>query len=121
MGRILKLLVAAIESFSEEAETSTIGDLKGLSFNAQVMVRMAVFSAWAELQVASAEQKYLKDVVKPQIGKLTPLWLSSLKEFARLKFQPDPTSSSTTMAQSGDLASIYSALNRETLLKVCHH
>ncbi|KAF2233111.1 HEAT repeat protein-like protein [Viridothelium virens] len=117
MGRILKLLVAAIESFSEEAETSTIGDLKGLSSNAQVMVRMAVFSAWAELQVASTEQKYLKDVVAPQIGKLTPLWLSSLKEYARLKFQPDPSSISTAMMQPGDLDSIYSALNRETLLR----
>ncbi|KAI9685510.1 MAG: hypothetical protein M1822_004368 [Bathelium mastoideum] len=117
MGRILKLLIAAVESFSEEAETSAIGDLKGLSSNAQVMVRMAVFSAWAELQVASGEQKYLKNVVEPQIGKITPLWLSSLKEFARLKFQPDPSSTSTSMMQSGDLDSIYSALNRETLLK----
>ena len=118
MGRILRLLVAAVESFSDEAETSAIGDLKGLSSNAQVMVRMAVFSAWAELQVASAEQKYLKDVVEPQIAKLTPLWLSSLREYARLKFQPDPSTTSTSMMQSGDLDSIYSALNRETLLKV---
>ncbi|KAI9711276.1 MAG: hypothetical protein M1820_002263 [Bogoriella megaspora] len=117
MGRILKLLIAAVESFSEEAETSTIGDLKGLSSNAQVMVRMAVFSAWAELQVASVEQKYLKDVVAPQVGKLTPLWLNSLKEYARLKFQPDPSTTSSSMAQPGDLDSIYSALNRETLLK----
>ncbi|EFQ85952.1 hypothetical protein PTT_18940 [Pyrenophora teres f. teres 0-1] len=59
MGRILKLLVSALENFSSESETAAIGDLKGLSSNAQVMVKMAVFSAWAELQIASAEQTYL--------------------------------------------------------------
>ncbi|KAA8563633.1 hypothetical protein EYC84_011656 [Monilinia fructicola] len=84
MGRILKTLVTALENFSTESEVASIGDLKGLSSNAQVMVKMAVFSAWAELQVASTEQKYLVDVLKPYIGSLD---------------------------------SIYSALNRETLLR----
>nr|POE53322.1 heat repeat-containing protein 5b [Quercus suber] len=53
MGRILKVLVSALDSFSRETESASIGDLKALSSNAQVMVRMAVFSAWAELQIAS--------------------------------------------------------------------
>ena len=75
MGRILKLLVSALENFSSESETAAIGDLKGLSANSQVMVKMAVFSAWAELQIASAEQTYLVDVLKPHIARLTPLWL----------------------------------------------
>ncbi|RAL58035.1 hypothetical protein DID88_009086 [Monilinia fructigena] len=67
MGRILKTLVTALENFSTETEVASIGDLKGLSSNAQVMVKMAVFSAWAELQVASTDQKYLVDVLKPYI------------------------------------------------------
>lgn len=116
MGRILKTLVTALENFSSEAEVQAIGDLKGLSSNAQVMVKMAVFSAWAELQVASIEQKYLVDVLRPYIGALTPLWLASLREFARLRFEPDISMSLGPPSLSGSLDTIYSALNRETLL-----
>jgi hypothetical protein len=117
MGRILKTLVAALENFSTESEVAAIGDLKGLSSNAQVMVKMAVFSGWAELQVASTEQKYLVDVLKPYIGTLTPLWLASLREFARLRFEPDISMSLGPPSLSGSLDTIYSALNRETLLR----
>lgn len=134
MGRILKLLVSALENFSgkiyalacrwmeltdiDDSETATIGELKGLSSNAQVMVKMAVFSAWAELQIASAEQKYLVDVLKPHIVKLTPLWLSSLREYARLRFEPDVSTTGGPASLSGNLDTVYAALNRETLLKV---
>ncbi|KAI9839364.1 MAG: hypothetical protein M1837_002131 [Sclerophora amabilis] len=117
MGRILKLLVSAVESFSNDSETPSIGDLRGLSSNAQVMVKMAVFSAWAQLQVASMEQKYLVEVVKPHIVTLTPLWLSSLREFARLRFEPDISMSTGPASASDSLEVIYSALSRETLLK----
>jgi hypothetical protein len=110
-------LVTALENFSTEAEVQSIGDLKGLSSNAQVMVKMAVYSAWAELQVASTEQHYLVDVLKPYIGTLTPLWLASLREFARLRFEPDISMSLGPPSLSGSLDTIYSALNRETLLR----
>jgi len=79
---------------------------------------MAVFSAWAELQVASTEHKYLEAVVKPHIAKLTPLWLSSLQEFARLRFEPDISSNTAQASSSDSPDTVYSALNRETLLKV---
>ncbi|KAJ9642042.1 hypothetical protein H2199_005257 [Coniosporium tulheliwenetii] len=117
MGRILKLLVSALENFSSNTETAAIGDLKGLSSNAQVMVKMSVYSAWAELQIASAEQKYLVDVLKPYITRLTPLWLSSLREYARLRFEPDISMTSGPASLSGSLDTVYAALNRETLLK----
>lgn len=117
MGRILKTLVSALENFAVENDNAGIGDLKGLSSNAQVMVKMAVFSAWAELQVASSEQKYLLDVLKPHIGLLTPLWLESLREFARLRFEPDISMTLGPPSLSGSLDTIYAALNRETLLK----
>ncbi|KXJ88773.1 HEAT repeat protein [Microdochium bolleyi] len=117
MGRILKTLVTALENFSSEVENAGIGDLKGLSSSAQVMVKMSVFSAWADLQVASSEQKYLLEVLKPHIGTLTPLWLASLREFARLRFEPDISMTLGPPSMSGSLDSIYSALNRETLLK----
>lgn len=117
MGRILKTLVSALENFSKETENASIGDLKGLSSNAQVMVKISVFSAWAELQVASSEQTYLLDVLRPHIGTLTPLWLESLREFARLRFEPDISMTLGPPSLSGSLDTIYAALNRETLLR----
>ncbi|KAI8634633.1 armadillo-type protein [Xylariaceae sp. FL1651] len=117
MGRILKTLVTALENFSTDVENAGIGDLKGLSPNAQVMVKMSVFSAWADLQVASLEQKYLLGVLNPHINTLTPLWLASLREFARLRFEPDISMTLGPPSMSGSLETIYSALNRETLLR----
>ncbi|KAK4175608.1 armadillo-type protein [Triangularia setosa] len=117
MGRILKTLVSSLENFATEDENAGIGDLKGLSSNARVMVKMSVFGAWAELQVASSEQKYLLDVLKPHIGTLTPLWLESLREFARLRFEPDISMTLGPPSLSGSLDTVYAALNRETQLK----
>lgn len=102
---------------SENPDTTEIGDLKGLNSNARVMIKMALFSAWARLQMASTEQQYLTAAVQPCLAMLTPLWLSSLKEFARLRFEPDISGSLGT-PQSGNLDEVYAALNRETLLKV---
>ena len=82
------------------------------------MVRMAVLSAWAELQVASTEQDYLVKVMQPHVAKLTPLWLSSLQEFARLRFEPDISNSMGPARADEGLDVIYAALNRQTLLKV---
>ncbi|KAJ5825812.1 hypothetical protein N7474_002950 [Penicillium riverlandense] len=117
MGRILRLLVLGLENFAKNPETTDIGDLKGLNSNARVMVKLALFSAWARLQIASIEQEYLNRVVQPYLAKLTPLWLSSLQEFARLRFEPDISGSLGTSPQSGNLDEVYAALNRETLLK----
>ena len=82
------------------------------------MVKMAVLSAWAELQVASTEQKYLVKVMEPYITKLTPLWLSSLQEFARLRFEPDISNNTGPTSTDENLDVVYAALNRQTLLKV---
>lgn len=82
------------------------------------MVRMAVLSAWAELQVASIEQQYLVKVMKPHVAKLTPLWLSSLQEFARLRFEPDISNNTGPARLDESLDVIYAALNRQTLLRV---
>lgn len=117
MGRILKLLVLGLENFAKNPATTEIGDLKGLNSNARVMVKLALFSAWARLQIASIEHEYLNKVVQPYLAKLTPLWLSSLQEYARLRFEPDISGALGTSTQSNDLDEVYAALNRETLLK----
>lgn len=80
---------------------------------------MAVLSAWAELQVASIQQQYLVKVVKPYIATLTPLWLSSLQEFARLRFEPDISNNTGPARPDEGLDVVYAALNRQALLKVC--
>lgn len=118
MGRILKLLVLGLENFAKNPDTTEIGDLKGLNSNARVMVKLALFSAWARLQIASIEHEYINLVVQPYLARLTPLWLSSLQEYARLRFEPDISGSLGTSTQSNDLDEVYAALNRETLLKV---
>lgn len=97
---------------------TAVGDLKVQSSNAQTMVRMAVLSAWAELQVASTEQEYLVRVVEPYVARLTPLWVASLQEFARLRFEPDISSSTGPARTDESLDTIYAAMNRQTLLKV---
>ncbi|KAI9677672.1 MAG: hypothetical protein M1817_006627 [Caeruleum heppii] len=117
MGRILKLLVSALHNLADDQGEASIGDLKGLSSNAYVMIKLAVLSAWAELQVASSEEKYLEDVVKPYVARLTPLWLSALKDFARLRFEPDISMSIGPVPASDDIDAVYAALNRETLLQ----
>jgi len=82
------------------------------------MIRMAVLSAWAELQVASTHQEYLVEVMKPHVAKLTPLWLASLQEFARLRFEPDISNNTGPARSDEGLDIVYAALNRQTLLKV---
>lgn len=68
--------------------------------------------------MASSEQEYLIAVVKPCTAMLTPLWLSSLQEYARLRFEPDISGALGTSPLSSNLDEVYAALNRETLLKV---
>lgn len=82
------------------------------------MVKTAVISAWAGLQVASKEQEYLIDVVKPHIRVLATLWLSSLKEFARIRFAPDDSLNSTSSPLSGEVDIANVDLDRQTLLQV---
>ncbi|KAI5290450.1 hypothetical protein KEM54_001512 [Ascosphaera aggregata] len=116
MGRIFKLLVTGLKDFSKRSDINEIGDFRGLNSNARVMIKLALYSAWARLQIMSNEQAYLVDIVKPYSAMLTPLWLSSLQEYARLRFEPE-ISTLGTGPFSDDLDDVYAALNRETLLK----
>lgn len=116
MGRIFKLLVTGLDDLSKEEVSLSMGDLKDISANGQVMLKMAICSAWAQLLLASVEQHYLEDIVQPYVPRLAPLWLSSLQEFAALRFEPDISSSLGTDL-GGNLDERYAAFNRETRLK----
>lgn len=115
MGRIFKVLSTGLDNLSQDKPESSIGDLKDLSSNAQSMLKMALLSGWAQLQLASTEQTYLEEIVQPYVPKLAPLWLASLQEFASLRFEPEISDSLGDYA-TNDLRERYAALDREIRL-----
>ena len=107
-----------VTNFIDQSKSVVIGDLRNLSPNAEVIVKIAVFTAWAELQISSSSLPHLVGLVKPYLSLLAPSWLDLLRDYAKLRFEPDITASSTGLALD-DLDQIYSSLNRSTLLQVC--
>ncbi|OLL26288.1 Pof6 interactor protein 1 [Neolecta irregularis DAH-3] len=106
MGRILKFLVSALENC--KAETLVIGEMRNLGETAETMLRLAVVSAWAELQIASCTQRHLLDVVRPHLSDLSLLWLQSLADYANLRFGPhSPESSSQPNISLGNEALLH--------------
>ena len=99
-------------------ENVAIGDLRDLSPNARIIVKIAIFTAWAKLQIASSSLPDLVNLMKPHLYSLAPSWLELLRDYARLRFEPDITASSIGLPLD-DLDQIYSALNRSILLQVC--
>jgi hypothetical protein len=67
----------------------TLGDLKIPSANAGLMLRLAILSAWAELQIQSRHQEYLVEIVDPHINTLIPMWVAALTSYAKLHFEPE--------------------------------
>lgn len=117
MGRIFKVLANGIDNLAAVQPESSIGDLKNLTPNAQSLLKMALLSSWAQLQLASAEQVYLEDLVRPYIGKLAPLWLNALQEFARLRFEPEISDTLGIDTTAPDLDERYAAFNRVVRLQ----
>ncbi|CAI2166927.1 889_t:CDS:10 [Funneliformis geosporum] len=133
MGRILKLLTTALENCKDNANVTAVGDIKDLSPHAAIMVKLSVLNAWAELQVSSIKQSYLIQVVEPNLSLLCPLWVSALKEYARVQVEPDIAEAQINIIGSGGnggnvgrsflsptqtevFDSMYSGLTREVIL-----
>lgn len=93
----------------------SLGESGELSPNASVMLRVSTLSAWAELEVATVRQTYLKDVVGPYRATLAGLWVASLRDYASIK--GDTEAFQDSAAQGMD--SPYAGLGREVLLPVC--
>ncbi|ORY85450.1 armadillo-type protein [Protomyces lactucae-debilis] len=104
MGRILKLLTAALDQFRLQDD----GPRPAQAENARAMLKIAVLSAWAELQISSRRQDYLVHVVAPYVSELTPMWLEALKQYASIKFEP------TTSGNSMEVQ--YNALSRVVMV-----
>lgn len=92
----------------------SLGDAAELSPNASVMLRIAILSAWAELQVASSHQAYLVDVVRPYRPALASLWIAALRDYASIRADTEVFDDSS----AGPLDSSYSSLGKEVLLPV---
>lgn len=78
------------------------------------MLRISTLTAWAELEVASMHQNYLKEVVTPYRPTLAVLWVASLRDYASIKGDSE-------IFQDGGSASMdtpYASLGREVLLPV---
>ncbi|KAK4046606.1 hypothetical protein OIV83_005976 [Microbotryomycetes sp. JL201] len=114
MGRILKLLTTALES-CKNSDISSIGDVQDLSSTAGVMLKTSILAAWAKFQTASVRQAYLRQVIEPHLPLLCPFWVSSLREFAQLRTDPEATASDSGAGGSA-FDSVYSGLSRETAL-----
>ncbi|KIX10527.1 uncharacterized protein Z518_01610 [Rhinocladiella mackenziei CBS 650.93] len=117
MGRIFKVLAMGVDNLTQPAPEPAIGDIKNLSPNAQAMLKMAILSGWAQLQLASHEQPYLDEILQPFIPQLAPLWLTSLQEFAGLRFEPEISDTLAGEIAGGNLDERYASFNREVRLK----
>ncbi|KAF8648973.1 hypothetical protein AX16_006087 [Volvariella volvacea WC 439] len=111
MGRILKLLTTALEQCKDSGMVS-LGETGELSPNASAMLRISTLSAWGQLEVASAQQSYLIDVLKPFRATLASLWISSLRDYASIRTDSEFLHDTSSVA----LDSSYSSLGKEVLL-----
>ena len=96
-----------------------LGETGELSPNASAMLRISTVSAWAELELASVRQEYLKKVIDPYRSTLATLWIASLRDYASIRTDSEFLHDSSSVA----LDSTYSSLGKEVLLPVstcCH-
>lgn len=100
MGRILKLLTAALEQCKSN-DLLQLGDVQDLSSSASVMLKISILAAWAELQIASTRQSYLVNVLNPYRYLLGPFWVGALRDYAQLRTDPDMGAAASMDYSSG--------------------
>ncbi|KDR82328.1 hypothetical protein GALMADRAFT_237575 [Galerina marginata CBS 339.88] len=111
MGRILKLLITALEQ-SKDSGMLSLGEAGELSPNASAMLRISTLSAWAQLQVSSVQQGYLENVVKPYRSTLCSLWVASLRDYASIRIDSEFLHDTSSVVDSS-----YSSLGKEVFLQ----
>lgn len=93
----------------------SLGETGELSPNASAMLRISTLSAWAQLEVASYQQTYLLNVVKPYRATLATMWIAALRDYASIRVDSEFLHDTSSAA----LDSTYSSLGKEVLLPVC--
>ncbi|KAJ3269275.1 hypothetical protein HK104_005153 [Borealophlyctis nickersoniae] len=114
LSRVLKMLTGLLDLCKD-----TSSELAISSPHAHVMLKLAILSAWAELHVASFRHDYLKEVVGPNIPTLCDLWVTSLRDYAKLKLEADVMTKlgeAAPKASSGTGLDTYLAATREVVL-----
>ncbi|KIY49942.1 ARM repeat-containing protein [Fistulina hepatica ATCC 64428] len=111
MGRILKLLTTALEQ-SKNANTFSLGESGELGPNAAAMLRITTVTAWAQLQISSLNQVYLKNVIQPYRSTLASLWVASLRDYASVRINSEFLHDTSSVA----LDATYANLGKEVLL-----
>lgn len=105
MGRILKQLTTALREVDESGNL-TMGNFVDLSPNASGMLRVSVLSSWARLEIASSEQTYLLDVIKPYRSILAPQWIASLRDYAVIRADSEFIHDASAVALDPSYASL---------------
>ncbi|KAG1837702.1 armadillo-type protein [Suillus subalutaceus] len=105
MGRILKQLTTALGEVDESGNL-TMGNFVDLSPNASGMLRVSILSAWARLEIASSEQTYLLDVIKPYRSILAPQWIASLRDYAVIRADSEFIHDASAVALDPSYASL---------------
>lgn len=100
-GRVLKLLIGALEKCKDDKRLTAVGDVTDLTPHASQMIKWAVLNAWAELQVASVHRQYLVDVLKPNLEELCKLWAYALEEYARSRIDSEAAAAASAAVASG--------------------
>ncbi|KAG0088006.1 hypothetical protein BGZ92_006713 [Podila epicladia] len=100
-GRVLKLLIGALEKCKDDKRLTAVGDVTDLTPHASQMIKWAVLNAWAELQIASVHRQYLVDVLKPNLEELCKLWAHALEEYARSRIESEMTAAASAAVASG--------------------
>lgn len=100
-GRVLKLLIGALEKCKEDKRLTAVGDVTDLTPHASQMIKWAVLNAWAELQVASVHRNYLVAVLRPNLEELCKLWANALEEYARSRIESEAALSGSGMPAGG--------------------
>ncbi|KAF9162925.1 hypothetical protein DFQ26_003103 [Actinomortierella ambigua] len=113
-GRVLKLLMGALDKCKEDKRVTMVGDMTDLTPQASQMIKWAVLNAWAELQVASVHQQYLVEVLKPNLEELCKLWANALEEFARSRVEAEAVTTSSANSTAGLFDASYSSLNKDS-------
>lgn len=85
--RLLKFLTTAL---TDTNTLECVGDLKPVGPNNQLKLRLAILAAWADIKVQSHHKEYLRGLVSQYQAQLTPLWINAIKEYAQIKFEPEP-------------------------------
>ncbi|KAG0334962.1 hypothetical protein BG004_000194 [Podila humilis] len=100
-GRVLKLLIGALEKCKDDKRLTAVGDVTDLTPHASQMIKWAVLNAWAELQVASVHRQYLAEVLRPNLEELCKLWAYALEEYARSRIESEAAAATAIASGAG--------------------